>query len=272
MPSLICSSRYTIDSQTLRKTAQQLGWETLRLDGNRIPDWFDPPDGNFAFFYTAPHVFDIGKQLHRTLLGCNADWAVNLPPELLRRELCQTTLADALDTIENHFVKHSVSKAFPAAIYNPQSLAEATSSIHPDSLVHVGEPVRWTHEYRCFVAKGKVMAVSPYVYNGIIVKDYDSFPTVTDSELSAVRVFAESVLDHQNVDCPNGFVLDVGMIADRGWAVVECNECWASGIYDCDPVAVLETLLCGNVESGTMQSNTWDFAKHYSVACPEIAG
>lgn len=271
MPSLICSSRYTIDSQILRKAAQQLGWETLRLDGKRIPDWFDPPDNDFAFFYTAPHVFDIAKQLNRKMLGCNPDWAVNLPPELLRRELRQTTLADALANIQDHFVKHAVSKAFPAAVYDQQSLADATSSIHPSSLVHVGEPVDWTHEYRCFVASRKVMTVSPYVYDGVIVTDYDSFPTVLDSEISTVRAFAESVLEHPNVDCPDAFVLDVGKIAGRGWAVVECNECWASGIYACDPVTVLQTLLRGNADSATMQSSTWDFAQHYSLACPEIA-
>lgn len=271
MPSLICSSRYTIDSQILRKVAQQLGWETLRLDGNRIPDWFDPPDRDIAFFYTAPHVFDIGKQLHRTMLGCNPDWCVNLPSELLRRELHQTTLANAQNSIEHHFVKHAVSKAFPAAVYNQRSLAEATASIHPDSLVHVGEPVRWTHEYRCFVANRKVLAVSPYVYDGITVKDYDSFPTVPVSELAAACAFAESVLSHPDVNCPEGFVLDVGKIADRGWAVVECNECWASGIYACDPVAVLDTLLCGNIEASTI-STSWDFSQHYSLACPRVEG
>ena len=89
MPSLICSSRYTIDSRILRKTAQSLGWETLRLDGNTIPDWFDPPDTEIALFYTAPHAFDIAKQLGRTLVGCNPDWTVNLPPELLNRQLRQ---------------------------------------------------------------------------------------------------------------------------------------------------------------------------------------
>ena len=115
------------------------------------------------------------------------------------------------------------------------------------------------------------MAVSPYVYDGVIGTECDSFPMVPDSELTAVREFAASVLEHPNVDCPDAFVLDVGVIADRGWAVVECNECWASGIYACDPAAVLQTLLCGNVDSGTMQSSAWDFSQHYRLACPGIA-
>ena len=104
MPSLICSSRYTVDSQILRKTAQSLGWETLRLDGDKIPDWLEPPDSQIAFFYTAPHAFDIARQLGRTLIGCNPNWTVDLPSELLQRELVQTTLRDALQINQARFV------------------------------------------------------------------------------------------------------------------------------------------------------------------------
>jgi hypothetical protein len=56
MPSLIVSSRFTTDSQILRRTAEQLGWGTLRLEGRRIPDWFECDDGQIALFYTAPHA------------------------------------------------------------------------------------------------------------------------------------------------------------------------------------------------------------------------
>ncbi len=267
MPSLICSSRYTVDSQILRKTAQDLGWETLRLDGNTIPDWFDPPDDQIALFYTAPHAFDIARQLGCQLIGCNPDWTCNLPSEFLLRELRQTSLKEALSQVKGQFVKHSVSKAFPAKIYDADSLAEATPAIHPDSLVHIGEPVTWTHEFRCFVANQSVQAVSPYVYYGEIVADYDSFPVVPTSELEQVHTFARQVIQHPNVATPPAFVLDVGVIADRGWAVVECNECWASGIYACDPANVLQTLLCGSAPTGTIQTQ-WDFSQHYSQACP----
>lgn len=271
MPSLICSSRYTVDSQILRKTAQGLGWETLRLDGNTIPDWFDPPDDQIALFYTAPHAFDIARQLGRQLAGCNPDWTCNLPSEFLLRELRQTSLKEALSQAEGKFVKHSVSKAFPAQIYDTDSLSAATSAIHPDSLVHIGEPVTWTHEFRCFVADQSVQTISPYVYHGEIVTDYDSFPVVSQAELDQVHAFARQVLTHSSVVVPPAFVMDVGLIANRGWAVVECNECWASGIYACDPASVLRTLLCGSAVIGTIDGK-WDFSQHYSQACPVKAG
>ena len=246
MPSLICSSRYTIDSQILRKTAQSLGWETLRLDGNTIPDWFDPPDSEIALFYTAPHAFDIAKQLGRTLVGCNPNWTVNLPTETLNRDLRQTTLGDALRMTK--------------------------PSIHRDSLVHIGEPVEFECEFRCFVAQSRVNTISPYVYDGQIVSDYESFPAVDESELEKVRAYAETVLNHPDVPSPPAFTLDVGIIRGRGWAVVECNECWASGIYACDPTRVLETLVLAAVQSDTMKTSPWNFQQHYTNACPNIAG
>jgi len=32
------------------------------------------------------------------------------------------------------------------------------------------------------------------------------------------------------------------VIRNHGWAVIECNAAFASGIYGCDPVAVLPVL------------------------------
>ena len=270
MPSLICSSRYTLDSQILRKTAQNLGWETLRLDGDQLPSWFQPPDDQIAFFYTAPHIFDLANQLGRKMVGCPPDWTVNLPPELLRRELRQMTLAEALRLPGKNFVKHALSKAFPAAVYEAKELAAATAKIPPASLVHVGEPVRWTHEFRCFVVDRRVQAVSPYVYDRMIAADYESFPNVPAAELQFVREFAESILQRPDVLSPPAFVLDVGLIAERGWAVVECNECWAAGIYACDPEQVLQTLVQGNAEAGKVSGTSWDFAEHYARACASV--
>jgi hypothetical protein len=37
-------------------------------------------------------------------------------------------------------------------------------------------------------------------------------------------------------------VVDVGFIRDRGWAVIEQNAAWGAGIYECDPLQVLEVL------------------------------
>ena len=261
--------RYTTDSQLLRRVAQQRGWETLRLDGQQVPQWFDPPDEQIALFYTAPHAFEIAAQMSRTLLGCSPDWTVRLPAEFLHREVRQTTLGEALRLPGKSFIKHAVSKAFPAAIYDSQSLAMATSHVPPSAMVHVGEPVEWLVEYRCFILNREIAALCPYRRHGEALKNHSDSLGATPSETNAARECAESLLESSAIDCPPAFVLDVGLIKGRGWAVVEFNECWASGIYSCDPVRVLDTLLRACVPSETMTSDErrWDFKQHYLSAC-----
>jgi len=265
MPSLIVSSRYTTDSQLLRQVAQELGWETLRLDGPVIPEWFEPPDDQIALFYTAPHAFDLAAQLSRRLLGCPSDWTVRLPSEFLQRELRQCSLAEALALPGGAFVKHAVSKAFPAGVYHAAQLKEVAAHVPLTALVHVGEVVRWQVEYRCFIREGKVQTLSPYRRHGEIREDHTSSLGAPPQEFAAAAAFAECVMSSPEVTAPPAFVLDIGFIADRGWAVVEFNECWASGIYSCDPKLVLPTLLRACVPPS--DDDRWDFQQHYSSAC-----
>ncbi|MEM6689836.1 MAG: ATP-grasp domain-containing protein [Planctomycetota bacterium] len=266
MPSLVLSSQYTSDSQVLREAARDLGWETLRLGGQRLPDWFDPPDQEIAMFFTAPCAFDVASQLGRSLTGCPPEWTIALPENFLSREIRQTTLSDALAITKPQFVKHSVSKAFPAAVYTSQSLAEATERIQLTSVVHVGEPVSFEVEYRCFVYDRSIATICPYLRYGNAIEDHVDTLGATAHELDAAKAFAQSVLDCDAVNCPPAFVLDVGLISGRGWAVIEFNECWASGIYSCDPERVLETLVRACVPSTSVEPE-WDFQQHYFNAC-----
>ena len=190
------------------------------------------------------------------------DWTITLPRSFLLRDIRQTTLTDALSIAESQFVKHSVSKAFPAAVYTAETLAGATAKLLANSLVHVGEPVLFDVEYRCFVIDRRIVTISPYLRFGEALEDHSSKLGSTPTEMDAARSFAETVLVSDDVQCPPAFVLDVGLIADRGWAVVEFNECWASGIYACDPQQVLETLLRACVPTGSIEAD-WDFRKHY---------
>jgi hypothetical protein len=37
-------------------------------------------------------------------------------------------------------------------------------------------------------------------------------------------------------------VIDVGRIKGKGWAIIETNQAWASGLYGCGPMQVLKVL------------------------------
>jgi len=45
----------------------------------------------------------------------------------------------------------------------------------------------------------------------------------------------------EGVAVPPAFVLDIGITAERGWAVVEGNPCWGAGLYGCTPREALHT-------------------------------
>lgn len=61
-------------------------------------------------------------------------------------------------------------------------------------------------------------------------------------ELDEASVFVHSVLHDPRVPLPRAAVIDVGRIAGRGWAIVEQNGAWGSGLYGCDPEQVLHVL------------------------------
>jgi len=63
-----------------------------------------------------------------------------------------------------------------------------------------------------------------------------------DGEDADMTAFVGRVLAADAVRLPRAVVMDVGVIRGRGWAVVELNAAWGSGIYGCDPVQVLDVI------------------------------
>jgi hypothetical protein len=100
--------------------------------------------------------------------------------------------------------------------------------------------VEWEVEFRCFVLDRRVETFSVYLRDGAVAegRGYAS----TDAEDAEMLGFAEALLADARVPLPRAVVLDVGPHRGRGWAAVELNAAWASGLYGCDPERVLEVL------------------------------
>jgi hypothetical protein len=62
-------------------------------------------------------------------------------------------------------------------------------------------------------------------------------------ELNAAQEFCELALADTSIQVPEVIVVDIGIINEHGWAVVESNAAFASGMYGCDPEKVLPLLL-----------------------------
>ncbi|WP_071529335.1 ATP-grasp domain-containing protein [Gemmata obscuriglobus] len=109
----------------------------------------------------------------------------------------------------------------------------------PDAPVLLSEPVEWSVELRYFVLEGRVIAGSPYLSYGRPAwrRTDASGPLPT-----AGRPLVEQLCADMKDRLPPVFVADVGLIEDRGWAVVEFNPVWSAGLLNADPGAVLPAL------------------------------
>jgi hypothetical protein len=106
--------------------------------------------------------------------------------------------------------------------------------------VLVSEIVSWEKEFRCFVLDRKVVTFSIYLRDGELQKE--SGFVSDESEDQELHTFTRRLLEDVRIDFPRAFVLDVGVIRDRGWAVVELNAAWGSGLYGCEEERVLDVI------------------------------
>jgi hypothetical protein len=236
MPTLILTPRFTEDAQALWRAAGRLGWEVQRLTNWRVPDELRSVPEPVLYLET---LFGptLAEQFGLRLLEPTADWLPRLPEEYRKRRIDLTTLGEARAVEAPTFVKPPNDKSFPAGVYTGPELPREYDDVYP---VLVAEVVTWEKEFRCFVLDRQIRTLSVYLRAGRLQREFDF--ARSEEEEAEVRSFAETVLADSRVECPRAAVLDIGVIAGRGWAVVEQNSAWGSGIYGCDPEQVLEVL------------------------------
>lgn len=235
MTTLLLSSRHTADDQALWRAAIQRGWKVERARGLRVPEI---QDEEIVIYVEALFAPAIAASLNRQLLDPPEDWLPRLPYEYRQRTIRLTTLGEARQLETPAFVKPPNDKSFAASVY--VNGAALPTEFDDEMSVLVAAPVRWRSEYRCFMLDGKVRTLSPYLQEGELSKltDYQA----TDAELAEATAFASIVAADVSACVPRAIALDVGKIDGVGWAVVEANGAWGSGIYGCDPNAALDVI------------------------------
>jgi hypothetical protein len=235
MPTLILTPRFTADAQALWRAAHQLGWDVERLQTWRVPpEWRFLPEP--VLYLEALFGQTLAAEFGLQLLEPPLDWLPRLPMEYRQREIVLTTLAASWERLELAFIKPPNDKSFPARAYTGAQLPRE----YPDTPVLAAEIVSWEKEFRCFILDRRVRTISIYLRGGELQLDRDF--AATDVELAEAEAFVNRVLADVRVELPRTAVLDVGVIRDRGWAVVEQNAAWGAGIYGCDPIEVLAVL------------------------------
>jgi hypothetical protein len=164
-------------------------------------------------------------------------WLPRLPEEYRRRSIRLASMGEARSLEQPAFIKPPHAKQFPACVYRG---SELPPDISDDSPVWISEIVEWEKEFRCFVLDRQLRTFSVYLRKGELQREKDFAHSTQEAQ--EVTGFIQKILADKLVDLPRATVLDVGVIKGRGWAMVEQNAAWGSGLYGCDPVEVLECL------------------------------
>jgi hypothetical protein len=179
-----------------------------------------------------------------TLIEPSLDLLATLPPSLLLRDVRCASFGELRSLSRPWFVKPAdpLDKCFDAGVYGDVRDIRVRRPIADDIPVLVSEPVEWTHEYRCFVLDGEVVASSPYLSHGRVAwRPFDQMREPPPLPEEARRV-CRHLVETAGGALPPTVVADVGVIEGCGWAVVEFNPVWCSGVLGADPSQVLRCL------------------------------
>ncbi len=265
MPILILPPRHTPDAQAIRSAALRAGWKVEQFTSWRAPSWLR---GHDLIFYGEPLFADVvTPALGLALLEPAFDWPATLTRTYRQRDIQVMTLDEVKRYPGPAFIKPAEDKSFPAGVYADGTSLPAGVHALPDvTPVLLAEPVQWEVEFRCFVLDRTVTTLSPYLREGTLAQADDGSWPVSRSEREEALAYVATLLADGNVHLPAAVVVDVGRIAGRGWAVVEANAAWGSGIYGCDPAQVLPVLARASTQHDAISREDRDWIrKHYDV-------
>ncbi len=247
MPTLILTTRFSADSQALWRAAVRRGWDVRRLSGWRVPG--DLKSATEPVIYAEAIVAPvIAEQFGIELLDPPLDWLARLPEEYRKRDIRLSTLGEARKSLDPIFVKPPNDIIFPAHVYHGQALP---AHLPEETPVLLAEIVEWEVEFRCFVQDRRMLTYSIYLRGGEL-QDESGYAS-SEEEIQQVLAFVSTLLADRRVEFLDATAMDVGIIAGRGWAVVEQNSPWGAGIYGCEPDAVLTILHRSSRKSNTRE-------------------
>lgn len=214
----------------------------------RLFEWKVPDElrGRRDLVVYGEHLFAelLSQELGLLLCDPPDDFLTRLPQDLLHRQVEFMTYEQARALKDARFIKPPNFKSFKAMVYESGAALPAPfDAADANQTVLVSEIAHWDVEFRCFILDEKVVDLTAYARDGELnappVRE-DAW-VATDDETRTAADCVSRVLELK-LDLPRACVIDVGHIRGKGWAVVEANPAWGSGIYGCDPDKVLDVI------------------------------
>ncbi len=236
---LLVSKRYSDDSRLLMEAARIRGWEALRLQSSSVPPGLRAEECCvYAEGFLAEHL---AAQLGLVLARPPHDALARIAERYTSRKIRFSLARDFRRPEQPAFIKPADQKLFAAGVYAPGEPIAGLDDLHPEDPILVSEVVNFECEYRFFVAHAEVRTGSVYWLDEQVPQVEAGYEGQGDPFWSEARAFAQQVCGAHDF-LPVSYVVDVGRLDSGRWAVTEFNPVWASGIYGCSPLAVLDCL------------------------------
>jgi hypothetical protein len=184
----------------------------------------------------------VAETLALDLVRPASDGMLHLPEEYRQRFVRMATLEEARLVVSTAFIKSAANKSFSAAVYSSGSALPHYYDLPETTPVLIAEPVTWEVEFRMFVLDRKIATFSPYRLDGKSAQTEEGHWITPQKLMSDALEFTQNILDDSRVKLPLAFVMDVGSIEGRGWAVVSMSAVWSAGMYGSDADRVLSVL------------------------------
>jgi hypothetical protein len=138
----------------------------------------------------------------------------------------------SVDSLRRHqfpaFIKSLDYALFPSRVYTSvHSFQRRCGTIDPNTPVLISEVVEFIAEIRTLVCDGEMVSLCPY---------HRSATSFTSSATQFGRQAAK------DIPLPEVCVLDIGLLPNGSWAVVEANPVWAANPLGLDLRAFVECL------------------------------
>ena len=238
MKKLALSTMYTKDSIRIAEAVRK----RTDLSSSRFDRWNVPEhDREQVVAVYGEDVFTdiVARQCNFSLIRPTNDWLVHVPLNYLKRKIEFTTVETIYNDQIRQFIKCVDFKFFKAGVYNNIQEVSGIEDLEASTELFTSEIVQWRFEVRCFVYQRTIKTYSNYAVNGIFDTTYE----MIGRELNEFQQFTTEFLENRSISIPEAIVLDFGIIEGKGWALIEANPAWSSGIYECDPDKALDVIL-----------------------------
>ncbi len=234
--TLLLASMQLPSARQLAAVIQRRHWNVVALDEHSNPDIKGPR----TFYGGTDRAAEYAARFELCLIEPPLDLLARVPHELLSREVRFGTLAAMGHISGPVFAKPAdpILKNFDAGVYRGVSEIRGRRPLDGQTQLLVSEPVEWTSEFRCFICEGSVAAWSPYLSYGRPTWK----PGCAGALPPNLAAFCERLQDGIGHMLPPAYVVDIGVMEDGRWAVVEFNPAWCSGILGADVAHVLRVV------------------------------